>query len=123
MVISVEGRKYRQRVKELLLPAFEGVPNYSTALQVWVEVMFPDRRKRDLDNLNKALLDSLTHSSVWDDDSLIHDLRLVRIGVEKPGFVRLHVAEITNMDALLADMRSTSGCSTVGEIPCFGDTK
>jgi len=98
--ISAEGRKYKERIAEILKPAFYDLADYSSNLQVWIEVMFPDRRRRDLDNLNKCLLDSLTtdpkknHVGVWEDDSLIHDLRLVRIGVEKPGFVRLHIAEI-----------------------------
>ncbi|MCL4120849.1 UNVERIFIED_CONTAM: hypothetical protein GTU68_007125 [Idotea baltica] len=94
MVISTEGRAYRQRTKEILLPVFESHPDFERPLSVWIEVMFPDRRKRDLDNLNKCLLDSLTKSNVWKDDSLIHDLRLVRIGVEKPGYVRLHIGEL-----------------------------
>lgn len=34
----------------------------------------PDRRKRDLDNLFKALLDALTHAGVWKDDSLVHSM-------------------------------------------------
>lgn len=93
-VVSAEGKRYRQTVKEILVPAFEDKPEYTAAMRVWIEVMFPDRRKRDLDNLNKALLDSITHAGVWADDSLIHDLRLVRAGVEKPGHVRLHIAEI-----------------------------
>ena len=33
----------------------------------------------------KALLDSLTHAGVWEDDSLVDDLRLIRGEVRKPG--------------------------------------
>ena len=36
----------------------------------------PDRRRRDLDNLLKALLDSMTHAGVMQDDALIEDLRV-----------------------------------------------
>ena len=95
VTITKVGREYRQRVMELLVPHFEHMADYSAELQVWVEVMLPDKRRRDLDNLNKALLDAITHSGVWEDDSLIHDLRLLKIGVQKPGYVRLHIAEIT----------------------------
>lgn len=38
----------------------------------------PDRRRRDLDNMPKALFDGLTHAGVWTDDSQIDDLRIVR---------------------------------------------
>jgi Holliday junction resolvase RusA-like endonuclease len=46
--------------------------------RVVVEVYVPDRRKRDLDNLHKGILDSLTHAGVWGDDSQIDDLRIYR---------------------------------------------
>jgi len=35
-------------------------------------VYYPtDKRKRDLDNYKKALYDVITHSGIWEDDSLI----------------------------------------------------
>lgn len=95
MTIGPEGRAYRETVKGILGPAFAGIDPYNVSLRVWIEVMMPDRRKRDLDNLNKALLDSITKAKVWQDDSLLEDLRLVKLGVEKPGYVRLHISELT----------------------------
>ena len=100
MFISAEGRKYKHRIQEILRPAFCEIEDYSAPLTVWVEVMMPDRRRRDLDNLNKCLLDSLTADSkrgltgIWEDDSQIEDLRLTKVGVKKPGWVRLHIGEI-----------------------------
>lgn len=63
-------------------------------LQVWVEAWMPDRRKRDLDNIKKALLDSMTHAGVYEDDSQIDDLRSVRRDVVKGGYVIVHVCEL-----------------------------
>jgi crossover junction endodeoxyribonuclease RusA len=37
----------------------------------------PDRRRRDLDNLQKAVLDSLAHAGIYADDSQV-DLLVVR---------------------------------------------
>jgi crossover junction endodeoxyribonuclease RusA len=45
-------------------------------LKVEIEAWRPDKRKRDLDNLLKAVLDSLAHAGVFEDDSQIVDLRI-----------------------------------------------
>lgn len=60
-------------------------------LQVWIEAYVPDRRKRDLDNIKKPLLDALTHAGVWNDDCQIDDVRSIRCPVTKGGYVRVHV--------------------------------
>jgi crossover junction endodeoxyribonuclease RusA len=58
-----------------------------------VECIFypPDRRKRDLDNHLKALLDSCTLSGLWEDDSLIDQLTLYRGVVVKTGIIRMEI--------------------------------
>ena len=38
----------------------------------------PDRRRRDLDNLPKAVQDSLAHAGVYEDDSHYAELRIMR---------------------------------------------
>lgn len=53
----------------------------------------PDKRERDLDNLFKALLDSLVKAGVLVDDSIIDELRIVRRKVVKNGLVKVHIGE------------------------------
>jgi crossover junction endodeoxyribonuclease RusA len=47
-------------------------------LSVLVEAYPPDRRKRDLDNILKAILDSLQHAQVFKDDNQIDKLSVWR---------------------------------------------
>jgi crossover junction endodeoxyribonuclease RusA len=75
MLISAEGRSYRKSVGEHVWMQ-KGAKHYEGKLRVCIEAWRPDNRKRDLDNLLKAALDSLTHAGVWEDDSQIADLRI-----------------------------------------------
>jgi len=54
-------------------------------LAVDIYVNPPDKRKRDLDNIPKALLDALTHAGIWEDDSQIDQLTITRGPVIKQG--------------------------------------
>ena len=77
VLISREGRQYRQTVAELA--AAENWPKFGAQrISVQIEAWMPDKRRRDLDNLLKSLLDSLTHAGVWDDDSQIDGIAIWR---------------------------------------------
>jgi Holliday junction resolvase RusA-like endonuclease len=75
-LISREGRHFRQRVLAIL--AARPVATLAGPLAVEMQVYPPDRRRRDLDNLTKAVLDSLQHGGVYGDDS-----QVVRLLAEK----------------------------------------
>lgn len=92
VLISAAGRKYRSEVAlTVATSGCGGVLPLLGRLAVDLVVTFPDRRKRDLDNLPKAILDACTHAGLWLDDSQIDDLRVRRIGVGKPGAVEVRV--------------------------------
>ncbi|NBW20709.1 MAG: RusA family crossover junction endodeoxyribonuclease [Caulobacteraceae bacterium] len=61
------------------------------SVRVVIEAFPPDRRKRDLDNILKSLLDALTHAGVWEDDSQIEDLRIYRSTIA--GMVKVRIYE------------------------------
>lgn len=63
-------------------------------LRVDVLVYPPDRRKRDLDNLGKALLDALTKARVWADDSQIDVLTFSRKTIHRGGVVVVRIEVI-----------------------------
>ena len=90
--ISPEGQAYRKAVNLCLME--HGVKTYELEgdLRVEIEVFPPDKRKRDIDNLLKSLLDSLTHAKVWKDDNQISDLRIYRNPIIA-GMVKVRVYE------------------------------
>ncbi|MEY4234830.1 MAG: hypothetical protein RLZZ454_88 [Pseudomonadota bacterium] len=75
VLLSAKGREYRKAVADQVL--IQGAAKHIThAVRVNIEAYRPDRRRRDLDNLLKAVLDSMVHAGVMDDDALIEDLRI-----------------------------------------------
>ena len=75
ILISKPGREYRKAVIEL---TSDVVWDWEGRVAVKLEVYPPDRRKRDLDNVQKPLLDALQHSGILEDDSLVDDLHTIR---------------------------------------------
>ena len=75
-LISREGRRFRRAV--CLLLATSGVRPVSGPLEVRIDLYPPDRRRRDVDNSQKALLDALQHGGAYHDDSQIVHLETWR---------------------------------------------
>ena len=92
MIISAEGRSYRKAVADQVLVQ-RGAKHYQSKLRVVIEAWRPDNRKRDLDNLLKAVLDSLTHAGVWSDDGNIVDLRIYW-APNIAGMLKIHIQEV-----------------------------
>lgn len=76
-LISAAGRQYRKDVADQVLIQ-RGAKLYQGRLGVDIVAHVPDKRRRDLDNILKAVLDSLTHAGVYADDSQIDELNVKR---------------------------------------------
>lgn len=89
LITSKDGRDYLARATTYLVFA-ERLPDGS---RIGLEIVAhpPDRRRRDLDNLLKPVLDALTKARVIADDSDIDDLRIVRGPVTLNGELRVTV--------------------------------
>ena len=90
-LISKEGREYRKRVIAKCM--FGGQP-MMRRLRCWATAFPPDRRKRDLDNLLKPLLDALQHAGMYVDDEQIDDLRIIRGELRLGGGVFVVIEDI-----------------------------
>jgi len=77
--ISKAGRAYREAVVAHVLDTCGVRKEPRTGrLAVCMRAHPPDRRRRDLDNLPKAVLDALEAAGVYEDDSQIDALMIVR---------------------------------------------
>lgn len=110
MHISAQGVDYRRAVMEAVAGAGLRM-GYSTPVTVHVVWYPPDNRRRDIDNVLKALLDALGAANVYEDDSQVHALSIERGPVTKGGSV------VVRVRPLPAGSRTTgAGPSTIG--PC-----
>ena len=95
--ISPKGRAFRDEVIwECKARRVKPEPG---RLAVVIRVCPPDRRRRDLDNLGKGVLDSLQHAGAYKDDSLIDDLRIYRGPIVEKGAVHVQIREHWNNPA------------------------
>ena len=91
-MISREGRLFRTRVEmEMRLLR---MTKLTGRLAVKLEFHPPDKRRRDIDNLTKGLLDALQHAGVYEDDSQIDRLELIRCAVRKGGETLISIVEM-----------------------------
>lgn len=91
ILISRSGRAYRKKIIALLQDRFPSA--LKGRLQVTICVHPPDRRRRDLDNLQKGLQDALQHAGVFEDDSQIDSLCIHRCNIVPDGKVRVSILE------------------------------
>lgn len=90
-LISAAGRRYRTRVREALLAhclLLGQIRRFGRQpLRLEVDVFPPDRRRRDLDNILKALIDALEQAGLFEDDSQIEALSIHRREIHPEGLV------------------------------------
>ena len=93
-IISKKGRQFKKDCFLHIIPAFKKMDGPLVGdLILTIGVCMPDKRRRDLDNLLKAIIDVLGDYGVYEDDSQIADLRIKKIDGKK-GDVLILIKEI-----------------------------
>lgn len=95
-VVATEGKRFRANVQgEYWTQYGMQNPMLKGRLGVSIDAVMPDRRRRDIDNLTKSVLDSLAFAGVFEDDEQIDQLIVRRLHVEPPGCVDVVIQELT----------------------------
>lgn len=81
VLISKKGREYRAEVSAYL--GRKDIEPLAGPLAVDIELQMPDRRRRDIDNVLKALLDSLQWGGAFLDDNQVMRLAIEKVLPEK----------------------------------------
>lgn len=93
-MVSAKGRAYQTEACAAVFKQLHQRPlTLMGPVSVIVTLYPPDRRRRDLDNFNKALFDALTRAGIWQDDSQIKRLLLEWGPVIPKGRVTVAVSE------------------------------
>lgn len=75
--ISKEGQDFRKNVI-LLCKEIPKIFDKNDKLFINIKASPPDKRRRDIDNILKALMDSLQHAEVYHDDNQINKIHIER---------------------------------------------
>ena len=98
VIISKKGREDRHAVDVAVANCFADCDDDPRPLlgrlKVVIKATMPDRRRRDIDNINKAALDAMGHAGIYGDDNQIDDLHVIRGEVLAPGCLDVEITEI-----------------------------
>lgn len=90
--IGKKGVEFRKAVAEACLD--ENVQALDGPLSVHVALFPPDKRKRDIDNVLKPLLDACEHAGCFWNDNQISELHIARQEVRKGGGCTILILQI-----------------------------
>lgn len=112
VLVSERGREYRKEVTPIVIRTriIQNLGKFAAADRLEVRVLLcpPDRRRRDIDNTQKALLDALRHAGAFADDEQVDALD-VRRGPVGGGVVYIKISQIAGTLSLEAGLEWLGG--------------
>ena len=100
-VLSKNGRQFKADVQDYVIE--QNIPKFGDKKLKITMILRPrDKRKIDIDNRIKAVLDSLQDAGVFDDDFQVDHIEMIRGEQIKGGLIRVLIEE-------LPDPRQTEG--------------
>ena len=100
-VLSKNGRQFKLDVQNYIIE--KNIPKFGDKKLKITMILRPrDKRKIDIDNRIKAVLDSLQDAGVFDDDFQVDHIEMIRGEQIKGGLIRVLIEE-------LQDPRQTEG--------------
>jgi crossover junction endodeoxyribonuclease RusA len=103
-VISKNGREFREAVIQFVID--NNIPKFGDKKLKLTLILRPrDKRKIDIDNRIKAVLDALEHAGVFDDDFQVDHIEMIRGENIKGGLLHVVIEE-------MQDPRQPEGEST-----------
>jgi len=90
------GRDFRAAVAAQVHESVKPQAMFKTTerLAIVIQAYPPDKRRRDLDNLLKATLDSLEHAGVFPDDEQLDRIFIQRNNVRRGGELEVSIGSI-----------------------------
>lgn len=77
VLISKEGRLYRDAVATRIRSS--GIKKFDGDVELSIQLYPPDNRRRDVDNVLKCVMDTLTIGGLYADDSQVKQLQIVKL--------------------------------------------
>ena len=94
-IIGKEGRAFRENVIQYVID--NNIPKFGDRkLKITLILRPRDKRKIDIDNRIKAVLDALEHAGVFDDDFQVDHIEMIRGEQIKGGLLHVCIEEIEN---------------------------